>query len=174
MTTKPTPSPRIARRRDTLRAPWAFPYGTLKGRLPVGAPYVSARERPLDGLLTMDEAAARLRCSVKTLNGYVASGAVHYVAIGHGTQAPAQDVHHLPISMEFIANQTKKDSPRCQSVRDSRSPYWQLRLPVRRSSLFRLDEVTARREAEAVERAEREKAKRHSHKRGRPHVAAAR
>ena len=33
-----------------------------------------------------DEAAARLRCSPKTLDGYVASGALKYVALGHGTE----------------------------------------------------------------------------------------
>src|SRR5262245_37535736 len=39
---------------------------------------------PSDGLRTPVEAARQLRCSVKTLNGYVKSGALKYVAIGHG------------------------------------------------------------------------------------------
>src|SRR2546430_15506855 len=43
---------------------------------------------PPDGLKTAAQAAARLGCSVKTLNGHVASGALRYVIIGHGTKRP--------------------------------------------------------------------------------------
>src|SRR6516225_6321817 len=42
------------------------------------------RSPPPDGLLTAAEAARRLRCSEKTLNGHVASGALRYVDVGHG------------------------------------------------------------------------------------------
>lgn len=72
------------------------------------------RARPLDGLLTADEAAARLRCSIKTLNGYIASGAVRYVAIGHGSKRPRKMFTATDLD-EFIVNQTKKDAPSCQS-----------------------------------------------------------
>ena len=40
------------------------------------------------GLLTAAEAAAKLGCSIKTLNGHVAAGALKYVTIGHGTKRP--------------------------------------------------------------------------------------
>jgi hypothetical protein len=71
--------------------------------------------RPLDGLLTADEAAARLRCSVKTLNGYVASGAVRYVAIGHGSKR-ARKMFTAADLDDFVVNQTRKDSPVCLSA----------------------------------------------------------
>jgi excisionase family DNA binding protein len=74
------------------------------------------RPRPLDGLLTTDEAAARLRCSVKTLNGYIASGAIRYVAIGHGSKRPRKMFTATDLD-DFIANQTRKDAPACQSSR---------------------------------------------------------
>src|SRR5262245_66412289 len=41
------------------------------------------RQPPADGLKTAAQAAARLGCSIKTLNGHVASGALKYVALGH-------------------------------------------------------------------------------------------
>src|SRR4051794_10569450 len=40
--------------------------------------------RPPGGLRTPAEAAAKLGCSIKTLNGHVAAGALKYVIIGHG------------------------------------------------------------------------------------------
>src|SRR5262249_277092 len=46
------------------------------------------RQSPPGGLLTAAQAAAKLGISVKTLNGHVASGALRYVAIGHGTKRP--------------------------------------------------------------------------------------
>jgi hypothetical protein len=66
-------------------------------------------------LLTRREAASRLRCSVKTLVGHVASGALRYVLIGHGT------VHHRRMFTEadldaFIVNQTRKDV-QCHSTK---------------------------------------------------------
>jgi hypothetical protein len=73
------------------------------------------RPRPLDGLLTADEAAARLRCSVKTLNGYVASGTVRYVAIGHGSKRPRKMFTPADLD-DFVVNQTRKDSPACLSA----------------------------------------------------------
>src|SRR5262249_7627149 len=41
------------------------------------------RIRPSDGLRTKTEAAAKLGCSTKTLDGYVSTGALRYVAVGH-------------------------------------------------------------------------------------------
>ena len=79
------------------------------------------RPRPLDGLLTADEAATRLRCSIQTLNGYVASGAVRYVAIGHGSKRPRKMFTAADLD-NFVANQTRKDSPACQSSRTTVRP----------------------------------------------------
>jgi len=42
------------------------------------------RLSPPDGLKSAAQAAAKLGCSVKTLNGHVASGALKYIALGHG------------------------------------------------------------------------------------------
>ena len=60
-------------------------------------------------------------------------------------------------------------------VKDARSPFFRFDFQMARSSLFRLDQATTRREAEAVERVEREKAKRHlAQARAAAHVAEAR
>jgi hypothetical protein len=68
-----------------------------------------------DGLRTPAEAAHKLHCSVKTLNGYVKSGALKYVAIGHGKKRQRK-MFADPDLNEFIANQTRKDVP-CPSTR---------------------------------------------------------
>src|SRR5262249_8628399 len=70
---------------------------------------------PPDGLRTRAEAARKLRCSIKTLNGHVASGALRYVVIGHGTKRPRRMFTDADLD-DFIANQTRKDSP-CPSAR---------------------------------------------------------
>jgi len=64
--------------------------------------------KPPDGLRTKPEAAAKLGCSIKTLNGHVASGALRYVVIGHGTKRPRIRFTDADLD-EFIANQTRKD-----------------------------------------------------------------
>jgi len=69
---------------------------------------------PPDGLRTPAEAARKLRCSIKTLNGHVASGALQYVVIGHGTKRPRRMFADTDLD-DFIANQTRKDVP-CPSI----------------------------------------------------------
>jgi hypothetical protein len=66
-------------------------------------------------LRTLREAAAKLRCSVKTLNGHVASGALRYVQIGHGHKRPRRFFTDLDLD-SFIADQTRKDVP-CPSTK---------------------------------------------------------
>jgi hypothetical protein len=79
---------------------------------------------PPQGLRTADEAAAKLRCSIKTLRGHVRSGALRYVVTGHGIKRPHKMFTDADID-EFIANQTRKEAPAsCPS----------LRTPARRSS----------------------------------------
>src|SRR5262249_26104195 len=74
------------------------------------------RHLPPDRLKTAAQAAAKLGCSVKTLGGHIASGALKYVAIGHGTKRPRK-MFADPDLNEFIANQTRKDSLACPSTR---------------------------------------------------------
>jgi hypothetical protein len=74
-----------------------------------------ARVAPPDGLRTLREGAARLRCSIKTLNGHLASGALGYVVMGHGTKRPRKMLSDADID-QFIADQTRKDSPACPSI----------------------------------------------------------
>jgi hypothetical protein len=69
---------------------------------------------PADGLRTLGEAAAKVGCSEKTLKGFIDSGALRYVNIGHGTKRPRRRFTDSDIA-EFIANQTEKDSP-CPSI----------------------------------------------------------
>jgi hypothetical protein len=77
-----------------------------------GAPAVAP---PPDGLLTPAAAARKLGCSIKTLNAHVATGALHYVAVGHG-KTRMRRMYAAADLDEFIANQTRKDVP-CPSTR---------------------------------------------------------
>ena len=69
---------------------------------------------PPGGLLTSAQAAAKLGCSIKTLNGHVAAGDLRYVIIGKGTKRPRKMFADSDLA-EFIANQTRKDEP-CPST----------------------------------------------------------
>jgi hypothetical protein len=68
-----------------------------------------------DALRTPAEAARKLRCSIKTLDGYVKAGALKYVALGHGKRRQRRRFTDADLN-EFIANQTRKDAP-CPSTR---------------------------------------------------------
>jgi hypothetical protein len=74
----------------------------------------SPRIVPPHGLRTPAEAAARLGCSVKTLNGHIASGALRYVITGHGEKRPRKMFTDADLDA-FIEAQTRKDSP-CPST----------------------------------------------------------
>src|SRR5262249_23541428 len=69
---------------------------------------------PPDGLRPPAEAARKLHCSIKTLNGHVASGALKYIAIGHGKRRTRRMFTDTDLD-QFIANQTRKDVP-CPST----------------------------------------------------------
>jgi hypothetical protein len=70
---------------------------------------------PPDGLLKPAEAASKLRCSIKTLNAHVASGALRYVDIGHGRKR--RRIRFTDADLDaFIEAQTRKDVP-CPSTR---------------------------------------------------------
>jgi hypothetical protein len=88
----------------------------LRAQIPAAAKRTRApRIRPPDGLRTPTEAAAKLACSIKTLNGHVDAGALRYVIIGHGTKRPRRMFTDADLD-EFITNQTRKDAP-CPSTR---------------------------------------------------------
>src|SRR5262245_20811025 len=53
---------------------------------PSSAPARKRRQRAPDGLRTLGEAAAKLGCSVKTVRGHIASGALRYVPTGLGSK----------------------------------------------------------------------------------------
>src|SRR5262245_53826921 len=65
---------------------------------------------PPDGLKTAAQAAAKLGCSIKTLNGHVDAGELRYVIIGHGKKRPRRMYADADLD-EFITAQTRKDSP---------------------------------------------------------------
>ena len=119
---------------------------------------VATTPRPSDGLRTPAEAAARLGCSIKTLNGHVAAGALKYVIIGHGTKRPRK--MFTDADLDPIHHQSDPRGPAVSVRRDPRSPYWQFDFQIGGHRFFGSTKATNRREAEAVERAEREKAKR--------------
>ena len=62
------------------------------------------------GLKTAAQAAAKLGCSIKTLKGHVAAGALKYVILGHGTKRPRRYFTDADLA-EFIQAQTRKDEP---------------------------------------------------------------
>ena len=72
------------------------------------------RQSPPDGLRTSAEAARKLRCSIKTLNGHIASGALKYVVLGHGKRRQRRMFTDADLN-EFIANKTRKVTP-CPST----------------------------------------------------------
>jgi len=72
------------------------------------------RHPPADGLKSAAQAAARLGCSIKTLNAHVASGALKYVDIGHGKRRQRRMFSDADLN-EFIANKTRKVTP-CPST----------------------------------------------------------
>src|SRR5262249_55094785 len=72
--------------------------------------------RPPDGLRTAAEAAAKLGCSIRTLNGHVDAGELRYVPIGHGKKRPRQMFTDADLA-QFIVDQTRKDVPTCPSSR---------------------------------------------------------
>src|SRR5262249_12677092 len=65
---------------------------------------------PPDGLKSAAQAAAKLGCSIKTLNGHVASGALKYVALGHGKRRTRRMFTDADIN-QFVEAQSKKDIP---------------------------------------------------------------
>jgi excisionase family DNA binding protein len=65
-----------------------------------------------DRLLTPREAAAHLRCSLKTLLGHVENGKLRYVEIGHGKQRRRRMFTDADLTA-FIRSQTREDLP-CQ------------------------------------------------------------
>ena len=112
------------------------------------------------GLLTAAQAAAKLNCSIKTLNGHVKAGGLKYVAIGRGTKRPRKMFTDADLD-EFVAAQTRKDVPACPSSARQRSPYWHYDFQWRGHRFHGSTKCTTRREAEKVETVEREKAKAH-------------
>jgi hypothetical protein len=73
------------------------------------------RQPTPDGLKTLSEGAAKLGCSLKTLKGHIASGALPYVALGHGSKRQRKMLTDADLDA-FIANQTRKDVPACPSI----------------------------------------------------------
>jgi hypothetical protein len=88
-------------------------FGETSGKSVPVASHTPRQSSP-DGLKTAAQAAAKLNCSIKTLNGHVASGALRYVIIGHGTKRPRRMFTDADLDA-FIASQTRKDAP-CRST----------------------------------------------------------
>jgi hypothetical protein len=74
------------------------------------------RQRAPDGLKTLAEGAAKLGCSVKTVKGYIASGALRYIAMGHGSKRQRRMLADADLE-DFIAARSRRDSPACQSIK---------------------------------------------------------
>jgi hypothetical protein len=70
---------------------------------------ISPEPNPL-GLRTPREAAARLRCSTKTLDRYVTAGLLRYVELPGRGKRPLRRFTDADLT-ELITNQTRKDIP---------------------------------------------------------------
>jgi excisionase family DNA binding protein len=70
-------------------------------------------------LRTPQEAAARLRCSQRTLRAHVRAGALRYVIIGRGTKRPRRGFTDADLD-EFIERQTRRDAPCLSTGRRAR------------------------------------------------------
>ena len=68
------------------------------------------RQSSPDGLKTAAQAAAKLNCSIKTLNGHVASGALRCVDVGRGKKRRRPRFTDADLDA-FIANQPRKVTP---------------------------------------------------------------
>jgi hypothetical protein len=101
-----TPSPLTAEERMQALTTGEATLGIDIGR--ANAP--RRRVRPPDGLRTKAEAASKLGCSIKTLDGHVASGALRYVALGHGRKRPRRMFTDADLDA-FINNQSRRDAP---------------------------------------------------------------
>jgi excisionase family DNA binding protein len=90
-----------------------------EARMPAKPQPAKPRKNP-DDPMTMGEAAARIGCSVKTLRGHIASGALRYVVIGHGRKRPHKRIAPADLNA-FIEAQTRKDVA-CLSIETRARP----------------------------------------------------
>src|SRR5262245_18588718 len=94
----------------------ALPFHTLREELKTSLEACGLLEsEPSVGLRTPAEAARKLHCSIKTLNGHVAAGDLRYVIIGKGMKRPRRMFADDDLD-EFITTQSRKDVP-CPSTR---------------------------------------------------------
>jgi hypothetical protein len=70
------------------------------------------RPQPHGGLLTERQAAAWLGASIKTIRAFVKSGALRYIALGHGRQRQRR----MFTLAAFIEHQARRDAPPCPSI----------------------------------------------------------
>src|SRR5262249_6861677 len=115
-----TRSGRLVEIKDSKRQPHPSSRNGLKAAAQADLSRNSHRQRkprppPPDGLKTTAQAAAKLNCSIKTLNAHVAAGDLRYVSIGKGTKRQRRMFADPDIN-EFITTQTRKDFP-CPSTR---------------------------------------------------------
>jgi hypothetical protein len=101
---------------DAEHSPPPTSHDFVQNPPPSGRPR-QPRIAPPDGLKTAAQAAARLGCSIKTLDGYVRAGAIGYVIIGHGKKRPRRMFTDADLNA-FIQAQTRKESS-CPSTRTS-------------------------------------------------------
>jgi hypothetical protein len=82
------------------------------------AAYVEHARKPRaavpGGLLTAAQAAARLTCSVKTLDGHVRAGELKYLTLGRGTKRPRRRFD--PADLDALIAARKKEAPPCSTT----------------------------------------------------------
>jgi excisionase family DNA binding protein len=76
------------------------------------------RVTPPNGLRTLAEAAERIGVSVKTLKKHIDAGRLRYINVGTGVRHKRRMFTDADLD-EFVAAQSRRDSPACPSTRTS-------------------------------------------------------
>ena len=115
--------------------------------------------KPAPPPLTEAQAAARLGCSVKTLRSHIEAGELHYVQVGRGRERICRKFTVADIDA-FVASQTRTEVPQtCPSAKTRVRRIGGSTSNIVAIGFSAQPKPPPGREAEAVERAERERAK---------------
>jgi hypothetical protein len=109
-------------------------------------------------LKTPEQAAEFLQCSPKQVHAHAKSGELRYVDIGRGSKRPRRRFTDADL-IDFAERRSRRETPTCQSTSLKARPYYHFGFKMRGSRFFGSTRCSDRRQAEAVERSEREKAK---------------
>jgi excisionase family DNA binding protein len=109
-----------------------------------------------DGLQTKSQAARRLNISIRTLRGLIKSGELRYVNVGHGKER--EKIMFTDSDLDDLKTDPAEGA-RMSLYKPKGSPYYQFDFQWRGTRFHSSTKKTDKREAQAVEKAERERVK---------------